>query len=95
MSVVVMLTFQAADGRYGALVEMFEAILPDTVKRPGAELVRAAGNPASGTITLYEVWDRIESQQAYIAWRTERGDIAKLGALLREPPQIEQLTSLF
>lgn len=95
MPVVVMLTLKAAEGRYGDLAATIKAILPDTVARPGARLIRAAGNPATGTITLYEEWDRIESQQAYLAWRTERGDIATLVAMLREPPLVEQLTLLF
>jgi quinol monooxygenase YgiN len=95
MSVVVMLTLKAAEGRYDQLAETIQAILPDTVARPGAMLIRAAGNPATGTVTLYEEWDRIESQQAYMAWRADRGDIATLASLLREPPQVAQLTSLF
>jgi quinol monooxygenase YgiN len=95
MPVVVMLTMRAAEGRYGELAETIKAILPDTAARPGARLIRAAGNPSTGTITLYEEWDRIESQQAYLAWRTERGDIATLAAMLREPPQVEQLALLF
>jgi quinol monooxygenase YgiN len=95
MPVVVMLTLKAAEGRYADLAETIKAILPDTAARPGARLIRAAGNPATATITLYEEWDRIESQQTYMAWRTERGDIATLAAMLREPPLVEQLTLLF
>ena len=37
----------------------------------------------------------IESQQAYMAWRTERGDIDKLVSLLREPPQLDVMTHIF
>lgn len=95
MSVVVMLTFKAAEGCYEQLGETMKAILPDTAARPGAQLIRAAGDPASGTVTLYEEWDRIESQTAYMAWRAERGDIAALGPMLREPPKVEALTLLF
>lgn len=95
MSVVVMLTLKAAEGRYAELAGVMQAILPDTMARDGAELIRAAGDPATGTVTLYEEWDRIESQQAYMAWRSERGDIAKLVTLLREPPKVEKLVKLF
>ena len=95
MSVVVMLTLKAAEGRYQELAGMMKAVLPYTAARAGAELIRAAGDPATGTVTIYEEWDRLESQQAYMAWRAERGDIAKLVSLLREPPKIEQLAHLF
>ena len=95
MSVVVMLTLKAAEGRYQELAGLMKAILPDTAARAGAELIRAAGDPATGTVTLYEEWDHLESQQAYMAWRTERGDIAKLVSMLREPPKVEQLAQLF
>lgn len=96
MSVVVMLTLKAAEGRYEELAEtMKRAILPDTAKRDGAQLIRAAGDPATGTIVLYEEWDRIESQEAYMAWRTDRGDIGKLVTMLREPPKVEQLALIF
>ena len=95
MSVVVMLTFKAAEGLYDQLAETMKAVLPDTAARTGAQLIRAAGDPASGTVTLYEEWDRIESQQAYMAWRAERGDLAALGAMLGEPPKVETLTLLF
>ncbi len=95
MSVVVMLSLKAAEGRYDQLAETIQAILPDTAARPGALLIRAAGDQATGTVTLFEEWDRIESHQAYMAWRTDRGDIATLVSLLREPPQVAQLASLF
>ncbi|MGB7219882.1 MAG: hypothetical protein WBD07_13875 [Vicinamibacterales bacterium] len=95
MSVVVMFTFKAAEGRYQELAGVMKATLPDTAARPGAKLIRAAGDPATGTVTLYEEWDRPESQQAYMAWRTERGDLAKLASMLREPPKIEQLALIF
>lgn len=96
MSVVVILTLKAAEDQYEALAATMETkILPDTAKRDGAELISAAGDEKTKTVTVYEVWDRIESQQSYMAWRTERGDIAKLVAMLREPPQVAVLKHLF
>ena len=95
MSVVVMLTLKAAEGRFEELAGMMKAILPDTAARAGAELIRAAADPATGTVTIYEEWDKIESQQAYMAWRTERGDITKLVSVLGAPPKVEQLAHLF
>lgn len=95
MSVVVTLTLKAKDENYDELVKTMAAILPDTAAFAGAELIRAAGDDASKTVTVYEEWDKIESQQAYLGWRTERGDIDTLVAMLREPPQIDVLTHIF
>ncbi len=95
MSIVVTLTLKAAEGQYEALAKVMQDILPDTAARPGAELIRAAGDPASGTIIVYEEWDCLESQQAYMAWRTERGDLNGIGPLLGAPPNFEQKTLLF
>ncbi len=91
MSVVVLLTAKAKDDQYENLLATMKAILPETAARDGAELIRAAGDAEKKTVIVYEVWDKIESQQSYIAWRAERGDLDKLGALLREPPSLETL----
>jgi quinol monooxygenase YgiN len=95
MSVVFMLTMKASEGRYGELAEAIKAMLPDTAARPGAELIRAAGDPATGTVTVYEEWDSAESHKAYTAWRKARGEIGSFGQFLSEPLKLEQLTLLF
>lgn len=94
-SVVVTLTLKAKEDQYETLKATMAAILPDTAARDGAELIRAAGDDEAKVVTVYEEWDRIESQQAYMAWRTERGDIEKLVSLLREPPQVSVLSHIF
>ncbi len=95
MSVTVMLTLKAKDDMFETLEGTMKAILPDTAARDGAELISAASDASSKTVIIYELWDKIESQQAYMAWRTERGDIDKLVSLLREPPQVDVLNHLF
>ena len=95
MSVTVMLTLKAKEDMFEQLEGTMKAILPDTAARDGAELISAASDASSKTIIVYELWDRIESQQAYMAWRTERGDIEKLVSLLREPPQVDVLNHIF
>ena len=95
MSVVVMLTLKAKEDQYDQLCATMKAILPDTAARDGAELIRAGGDDKTKTVTVYEEWDRIESQEAYMAWRTERGDIDTLVSMLREPPKVDVLTHLF
>ena len=90
MSVVVNVTFKAKDDQYQALYDLLVAILPDTAARDGAELISCAANPEDKSFEIHEVWDRIESQQAYLKWRQDRGDVATLVGLLREAPRFDQ-----
>lgn len=91
MSVVVMLTLKAKEDQYDTLVGTMKAILPDTAKFEGAELISCSADPETKTVMIWEVWDVIESQQKYFAWRTERGEIDALVGMLREPPQVDQM----
>ena len=95
MSVVVQLTLKAKDDQYDTLVGAMKAILPDTAARGGAEIISCCANPSDKSVRICEVWDKIESQQAYMGWRTERGDIDKMVAMLREPPLIEDMEHVF
>ncbi len=90
MSVVFAVTFKAKDDTYDQLHETLVAILPDTANFKGAELISCSADPADKTFYIHEVWDSAESQQAYLEWRKERGDVDKLVALLREPPSFEE-----
>lgn len=60
----------------------------------------AAGNIAfdilidetrSDHVTFYEVWESAEAQQAYMAWRVERGDLTTLMGFLAAPPRFTAL----
>lgn len=42
-------------------------------------------------VTFYEVWETAEAQQAYIAWRVERGDLATLMSFLASEPEFTSL----
>ncbi len=94
MSIVIMQTFKAAEGRYEDLARVIAAMLPDTAARPGAEFVHAAGDPASATVTVYQQWDCEKNQRDYAAWRATT-DVSPLMALLGGAPKIEQLSQLF
>jgi len=85
MSVVVVLELKCKDETYEGMKGTMTAILPDTAKFAGCEALHAASDDATKTVWLYEVWDQIESQQKYMGWRTERGEIEGLMAALREP----------
>ena len=90
MSVVVNVTFKAKDDQYQTLYDTLVAILPDTAAREGAELISCAADPEDKSFHIHEVWDTMANQKAYLGWRAERGDVEKLVAMLREPPEFKQ-----
>lgn len=90
MSVVVNVTFKAKEDQYRTLYDTLVAILPDTAAYKGAELISCSADPADKAFHVHEVWDSIESQKAYLGWRAERGDVDKLVAMLREPPEFKE-----
>jgi len=95
MSIVAILTVTAADGKYADLEKVFQTILPETAKRPGAEVIRAAGDPETSTFVVYEQWESAEAQAAYRAWSAENRDPSLIGSLLGGPPKMEQFDHIF
>ena len=94
MSVVVQLTVKAKPESYQQLYDTWVAILPDTSKANGAMHISCAADPAKNEFRVWEIWEKIEDQKAYMQWRVDRGDIDKLGAMLAEPPKVEELEHL-
>lgn len=45
-------------------------------------------------VLFYEVWESPESQQAYMAWRVERGDLPILMSFLASEPKFTALQSI-
>lgn len=89
MSVTVLLELHAKPGSGKALKEVFRQILPDTRRFDGCRSVTVLGNEdEEGQLVLVEQWGAREHHENYMEWRTERGDIAKLGELLAAPPSI-------
>jgi len=95
MSIVVIVTFKAKEDQYSNLAALLKTMLPQTSERPGAEVIRAAGDPKTTTFMIYEQWDSVESHQGYRNWSSENRDPSSLIAMLREPPQSEQLDHIF
>ena len=94
MSVVFAVTFNAKEESYQDLHATLKAILPDTAKYKGAELISCSADPENKSFHIHEVWDSVESQQDYLKWRQERGDVEKLVAMLRDAPEFKQLEHL-
>ncbi len=63
--------------------------LPTTRKQKGCIQIDAyADSEKSNAILMVELWESKEDHQAYLKWRTERGDMDKLGSMLEGPPVI-------
>jgi heme oxygenase (mycobilin-producing) len=45
-------------------------------------------------VQFYEVWESVEAQQAYMAWRMERGDFTILFSFLDGQPKFTALRSI-
>jgi quinol monooxygenase YgiN len=81
---------------------MREAFLDYTVDNLGLSR-SAAGNIAfdilidetrPNAVLFYETWESAEAQQAYMAWRVERGDLTVLMSFLDGEPKFTALRGL-
>ena len=65
-------------------------ILEDTARRPGFEAIKVVRNKEEPTrVLMIERWESEQAYHDYIAWRTERGDIAAFTAVLDGEPTLE------
>tara|TARA_R110002074_G_scaffold145034_1_gene293302 strand:+ start:174045 stop:174338 length:294 start_codon:yes stop_codon:yes gene_type:complete len=95
MSVDVILDLQVSLENREELLSVFAAILPDTRAYQGCQSVVVTSNDDDlNNIVLLEKWDNRSDHESYMGWRTERGDIDKLVALLSAPPAIKYLATV-
>ena len=95
MSVDIILNLQVSAENREELLSVFTAILPDTRAYKGCQSVVVTSNEDDlHNIVLLEKWDSRAEYEGYLAWRTERGDMEKLAALLSEPPSITYLATI-
>lgn len=95
MSVDVILDLQVGLENREELLSVFAAILPDTRTFQGCQNVVITSNEDDlNNIVLLEKWDNRSDHERYMGWRTERGDIDKLVALLSAPPTIKYLATV-
>lgn len=86
--VVVTVRLRAKDP--STLRKHLEAVIPITRKAAGNRFSwssQDAKDPHAFTLT--QGWDSLAQQQSYMAWRTERGDLAQLVERLEEAPEVE------
>ncbi len=95
MSIDVTLDLQVSPENRETLLNTLEAILPDTRAYKGCQGVVVTSNDDDPlNIVLLEKWDVRADHESYMAWRAERGDLEKLGALLTAPPAVKYLTTV-
>lgn len=87
MAITVLLDMNVQPGKSDDMITWMRTNLPESQQRPGAgkiEMIVDQEDP--NHIIIYEVWDSRADQEAYLAWRTERGDLEVLGAMFASPP---------
>ncbi|MEH6503551.1 MAG: antibiotic biosynthesis monooxygenase [Cycloclasticus sp.] len=95
MSTAVILELNVSLDNRDELMATLEAILPDTRAYQGCQSILVTCNEANPChIFLLEKWDSRADHERYVAWRAERGDLDKLGALLAAPPQSTYLETI-
>ncbi len=95
MSVVILVTLRTKPEAFEGLKSGLPQILPETVAFKGCLGIHVCADPDTHTLLIYERWESKADQEAYIAWRTGRGEMAGMAAALREPPAFETREDIF
>ena len=85
MSVLVILEVKAKPNSREALTDYFRKNLPDTREYDGCQNITTHLSDDGVSVVLVEHWDSKEHYDKYLAWRTERGDVAALEKLFEDP----------
>ena len=84
---VVLITLQVAPDRLAEFEALMAVEAPLTRAFEGCELFEVyVSDAASGQVLFLEHWRNEEHSRAYGRWRTERGDMERLGAFFSAPP---------
>jgi len=78
--ITIIMTMDVKPEVIDGLVSGLPAMIKDTAQRPGFRNIRVVRN--GNKINLIEEWDSEADYDAYIAWRTERGDMAGMGEMV-------------
>ena len=90
MAVVVLLHIQFDESKADEYKAALQSMLPDARARKGAlKIHMLVDKDQPADVAIYEEWETRADHEAYLAWRTERGDMEKLGSMLRAAPSIK------
>jgi len=89
LAVTVTLRITVKDDLTDEFVAGLPALIREVSSLPGARSVRALRHTESeNTILFVEEWDSADAFRECIEWRTNRGDMDRLGRMLSKPPEI-------
>jgi quinol monooxygenase YgiN len=74
--VIILATLDVKSEYVEGMVAIIPEMIKDTAKRPGFRDIRVVRD--GNKISLIEEWDSEADYHAYIAWRTERGEIGDM-----------------
>ena len=79
MSVMVTLEMPVKPDMLEDYLNILKGALVKTMSYKGCKSVITLVDQETSSVLLVEEWDRVEDQQAYIAWRVETGLIEAVG----------------
>ena len=89
MAVTVIIDLQAQPGRADEIESFVKSIVPDTRTFDGCQDVTMHQNQDDpDLLVIQELWESRAHQEKYLAWRTERGDLATIVDMLADAPSI-------
>ncbi len=88
MACLVTAKFVCKEGEGKQFLESLVEMLPDTRTRDGfIDLAGHVDQENPDIILAIEHWENRSDHEAYMGWRAERGDVAKLMPFLDGPPE--------
>ncbi len=95
MSVLVLVDGKIKPQSFNDLKNWMRNNLQDTRAFDGCNGITIQRNQDDpNNLVFIENWDSKEQYEKYIGWRTERGDMEKLGGWMAGPPTIRQFDNV-
>ena len=83
---VIHMTLRVAPDRIADFQAMMKIEAPLTRRFEGCELFEIYTTDIDGEVLFLEHWRSEEDSKRYSQWRSERGDMARLGSFFTSPP---------
>ena len=96
MAITALLELQITPEALPTAEDLLRKVLADTRARPGClgvEVLVDAADPAH--ITVRELWESLEHDNAYRAWRATPEGASPLGTIVAAPPVLTKFTTAF
>jgi quinol monooxygenase YgiN len=95
MTCTVLLGIKVKKEHADGMAEGFKGLFPDTRSYDGnIDLYVSRDQDDPQSFVIVETWETRQKYEAYLAWRTERGDMDNLATLLDGEPSIRYLDRL-